>query len=316
MISQLKIMKKFNQFILNVILSIFFANQCFAADASNSSLFNRVTKIWNYEIFSLENQFITISSLFAGFVSLIIGLKIARYIGVHSKRKLYKLIDLDRNSANLISRIIDYLLLAVVIIFVLDVTGVPLTVFTFIGGAVAVSIGLSSQHLVNNFISGISLIVEGKIKVGDLIEFDGIIGRVDSIESRVIEIKTQDNVQIFIPHSKIMQEQVTHWTFNNSKVRLSTSFKIDSSSKNFSDEELEKKILNIILNEEEVLKDPLPQLLLSEFEYNLLKYDVRFWVSLTATDRKLIISKINKEILKLLAQNDISLAISAIRHVQ
>lgn len=305
-------MKKLNLFILTLLFSI----KTFATEVSTSGVLSNISRVWNYKIFSLENQSITISSLTVGLVSLIIGLKLARYVGVHSKRRLHKLIDVDRNSINLISRIIDYLLLAIVILFVLDVSGVPLTIFTFIGGAVAVSIGLSSQHLVNNFISGISLIVEGKIKVGDLIEFEGVCGRVDSIESRVIEIKTQDNIQIFIPHSKLMQEQVTHWTFNNSKVRLSVVFRIDQEAKKFTDEEFERLILEAVCAEEEVLENPKPQLLLTDFEHNLLCYEIRFWVSLTSSDRKLIVSKVNKIIFNLLKQNDIKLGISSIRHIE
>lgn len=181
----------------------------------------------HYKIFTFDNQHITIENIIIGLFSLVIGLKTAKYASTFLKKKLFSIIKLDNNSANLLSRIIDYLFLSIIIMIALDIARVPMTIFTFIGGAFVVSIGLSSQHLVNNFISGIALIAESHIKVGDLIEYDDIIGRVESIEARIVKIKTQNNITHFIPHSKLMQESFAHWSHDGERIRTSTDLKID-----------------------------------------------------------------------------------------
>ncbi len=280
-----------------------------AISSSNSAL----KSIWNYKLFEFDNQPIEASSLFIGLISLIIGIKIARYCSRHFKKKLFSLVHLDKNSANLLGRMIDYILLGVIIIIVLDISRVPLTIFTFIGGAFAVSIGLSSQHLVNNFISGIALIVEGRVKVGDLIELGSVIGRVDSIESRVVEIKTQDNIQVFIPHSQLMQEQFKHWTYNGGLVRLSAKFRIEQENKDSNDNNFADIILNAVMQSSGVLTMPKPQLLLAEMDHNILCYEVRLWVNLSDSDRNIVLSEVNQSILNTLSMYKISLAIPSVR---
>lgn len=268
---------------------------------------------WNYPVFNFDNQEVTVSNLVIGLIVFAIGLKIAKYLGSSLKNKLFSVVKFDKNSANLLSRVIDYVLVGVVIIITLDIAGVPLTIFTFIGGAFVVSIGLSSQHLVNNFISGLVLIMEGKIKVGDLIEADGQLGRVDKIESRAIELKTQDNLQITIPHIKLMQDRFTHWSRYKGKLRISTHFKIAHKGKQKKD--FRKLILDEVVKSEGVLESPAPQLLLSEFDNNLLCYELRFWLDLTYSERKAVKSEVNENILAALEKNNIELAIPYLRSV-
>lgn len=269
---------------------------------------------WNYKVITLDNQIITLANIVIAIVSLVLGLRVARYSSAIFKRRLFNLIDLDKNSRNIVGRVIDYLFLIIIIIIVLDIAGVPLNIFAFIGGAVVISVGLSAQHLFNNFISGIVLIIESKVKVGDIIEFDNVIAKVESIEARMVQLRTQTNIDIFIPHSKLMQERFTNWTNNGGRVRLSTEFKIDSKDKvNF---KLEDILLNAILQNRHILITPKPQIILLDFDNNLLHYELNFWVNLYEVDRRLILSEINNQIFNTLAAHHISLAIPSIRHIK
>lgn len=279
-----------------------------------SKIVNTLNHAWHYKLVTLDNQqSITLANILIAVISLILGLKIARHLSSNFKKRLFKLIDLDANSASLIGRVIDYLFMIIVMVFVLDIAGVPLNIFTFIGGAFVISIGLSSQHLLNNFISGIALIIESKIKVGDIIEFENIIGKVESIEARMVQIKTQTNMHIFIPHSKLMQERFTNWTYNGERVRLSTEFKIDSKDKidNFS-----KIVVNAVSQNRNILTTPKPQLLLFGFDNNLLHYEVNFWINLNDVDRRFIISEVNNQIFNTLSSYNIPLAVSTINYIR
>lgn len=279
-----------------------------------SNSFSILNKAWHYKIISMDNQQITVANIIIALICLVIGLKIAKYSSVAFKKKLINLISLDQNYAHLIGRIVDYSFMMIIIVIVLDVAGVPLTIFTFIGGAVVISIGLSTQHLINNFFSGISLIIENKIKVGDLIEFDNIIGRVQSIEARMIQIKTQSNIEVFIPHSKLMQETFKHWTHHNGKLRLSTEFTIDQQDS--INHDIEEIILNAITNNRYLFTTPVPQILLLSFEHNIVRYEVNFWVNVNDIDRRQIVSEINNYILNTLKSHNISLATPSLRYIE
>jgi potassium efflux system protein len=268
---------------------------------------------WNYKLFSLENQEITVSNVFIALISLIIGLKLASHLSKTFKRKLFSWIQLDKNSQALIGRVVDYIFTVTIVIIVLDIARVPITIFTFIGGAFVISIGLSAQHLINNFISGIALILESKIKVGDLIEFEDVIGRVENIEARMIRIKLQSNLEVFIPHSKLMQEKFTHWSCNNSRVRISTEIKIDQ--KDNINNDLQDIILNAVTQNRNIITTPKPQVLLLAFENNILHYEINFWINLNNSDRKIIISEVNVQILNALKVHNISLAIPSRRYI-
>lgn len=272
-----------------------------------------LNKAWHYKLFILDSQSITVSSILIGITSLIIGLKIAVFLSNQFKKKLFSIVTLDNNSSSLIGRVIDYIFTAVIVIIALDIARVPITIFTFIGGAFVISIGLSSQHLINNFISGVSLIVEGKVKVGDLIEFDGLIGRVESIEARMIELKMQNNLQIFIPHSKLMQEHFINWSYNNNRVRICTNIKIDQ--KDHINNDIEALIINAVTQNREVLAIPKPQVLLLEFDDNLIHYEVNFWINLNNSDRRQVMSKINNQIFNSLKAHHVQLGVRSRRQI-
>ena len=276
--------------------------------SNSKSIFDRAL---HYKVISLDNGEITIENIVIGLVSLIIGLKIARYLSLNLKKKLFSIIALDNNSANIIGRLIDYTFIALIIMIVLDIAHVPITIFTFIGGALVISIGLSAQHLINNFISGIALIIENKVKVGDLIEFEDIIGRVSNIEARMLQITNQNNLECFIPHSKIMQERFINWSYNDGRVRVATKIKIDQKDNINSD--FDKIVLNAVMQNRSILTTPKPQLLLIDFEDNLLHYEVNFWINLTHSDRRQVISEVNHNILNALRAHHIPLAVPSRR---
>lgn len=305
-----------------IIIFIILPFHCIADSPYDSLSFSSVidngssffSKVWNYKIIALESQSVTVANIIIAIISLIIGLRVARYLSSSFKTKLFSLVKLDRNSTNLISRVVDYLFLIIIIIIVLDIAGVPLNIFTFIGGAFVISVGLSSQHLFNNFISGIALIVESKIKVGDLIEFEDVIGRVEGVEARMVQIRTRTNMEVFIPHSKLMQERFTNWSYNGGRVRIHTELKIDQ--KDNINNNFEDIVLNAVMQNHHILTIPKPQILLNSMENNILNYEVNFWINVHDVDRRVILSEINNQILNSLRSHHIPLATETIRYIK
>lgn len=270
-------------------------------------VFSVINSIWNYSLFSAEGQPVAISNIILAIIFLILGLKFAKYCSNLIYNKLIKIINLDINVTNLLGKVLHYILIIIVTGIVLDIAHLPLSIFTFIGGALVVSIGVGGQHVVNNFISGLVLMIENSIKVGDLIEIDNIIGRVISIDARSINVRTQENKNVLIPHSVILQNKVTNWTETDNKVRIFT--KIEINHEDVVIEDLKEIILSAIAQNADVIPAPKPQMLLLEFNRNIMVFEINFWINLAFSSRVEVTSEINILISKLLTEHNITLAI-------
>jgi potassium-dependent mechanosensitive channel len=269
-------------------------------------------KLWNYKLFTMDNQSVAISNILIAIVSLIIGLKIARRVSSWLKHKLLKKIHLDETITDALTKLFHYIFVIILTLIALDIAHVPLTVFTFIGGAIAISIGVGGQHLFNNFISGLVLLMENPIKIGDLIEVEGIIGKVKSLNARCVNIRTASNMDVLVPHSTLLQSNVINWTQGNSLVRLEISLQIARDKVEFA--KVEKILKDSVSESEHILPYHEPEVILSKLKYNTYVVNVRFWIDLsTINDRIKMMSDLNVQIDKALKKHKINLAISTSR---
>jgi small-conductance mechanosensitive channel len=130
-------------------------------------------------------------------------------------------------------------LILVGILIILQTSGIDLTTLNILAGAVGIGIGFGLQNIANNFISGLIILFERPIKIGDRIEVGEVDGDVVEIGLRSTTVLTNDNIAIIIPNSKFISENVVNWSHNDSKVR----FKIPVSVAYGSDVKLVEKLL-------------------------------------------------------------------------
>ena len=121
-------------------------------------------------------------------------------------------LDIDASASATIQSMFYYVLLLFFTLFALNVVRVPLTAFTVLGGAVALGIGFGSQNIINNFISGLILHAERPVKVGDLIQLDDLYGNVEHIGARSTRVRTGSNLEIIVPNSTFLQNNVINFT--------------------------------------------------------------------------------------------------------
>lgn len=170
---------------------------------------------------------VTIMSLL-GFMVIILlawwaSAKIEKILQRLTLGKSYK--HIDDSTFYLISRLFRYLIWIVATLFGLSYIGFDLTGLAFIGGAVGVGIGFGLQNVVSNFISGIILILEKTLKIGDFIEMSsGTTGIVQEIGLRFTRVTTRDNIDILVPNSEFINGQVTNWSFSEKLRRIHVPF--------------------------------------------------------------------------------------------
>ena len=127
---------------------------------------------------------------------------------------------LDRSLQYAISQIVSNIVLVVGVFIVLDNAGIHLGTLAVFAGAVGVGIGFGLQNIASNFISGLVILAERPITIGDRVEVAGVTGQVQQIRARSTVILTNDNITMIVPNTKFIDSPVTNWTYGDPRVRF------------------------------------------------------------------------------------------------
>src|SRR3989454_12055114 len=127
---------------------------------------------------------------------------------------------LDRSLQYAIAQVVSNIVLVVGIVIVLENTGIHLAALTVFAGAVGVGVGFGLQNIASNFISGLVILAERPITIGDRVEVAGITGQVEHIRARSTVIRTNDNIMMIVPNTKLIDSPVTNWTYGDRRVRF------------------------------------------------------------------------------------------------
>ena len=124
-----------------------------------------------------------------------------------------------------VSRIVHYVLLAIGVMLALNALGLPLSKFTIFAGALGVGLGFGLQQIFSNFVSGLILLFDRSLKVGDFVQIDdNVRGVVKAIDIRATRITTNDNIDILVPNSEFVSGRVTNWTYRSVNRRIRVPF--------------------------------------------------------------------------------------------
>jgi small-conductance mechanosensitive channel len=182
---------------------------------------------------------------------------------------------LERGLKDSILTITSYLGWGLGLILALGILGVDTTSLAVIFGALSIGIGFGLQNIFNNFISGLILLFERPIQVGDYVEVGGLWAEVKKINVRATVVQTFDNAAVIIPNSEFISQQVTNWSFKDKRMRRNLEIGVAYGS----DIDLvQKTLLDIVQQTPEVLKYPRPEVLFIDHGDSALIFRLRFWV--------------------------------------
>ena len=239
-----------------------------------ASLSKEIIRYLSVPIFSLGGSTFTLWMLLdLLFFSILLVLAASQIHRIVAHRILAKSrIELGVRIA--IGSIVKYLLLTVGFIIILQTAGINLSSITILFGALGVGIGFGLQNVTNNFVSGLIILFERPIKVGDRIEMDNVAGDVVDISMRATTIVTNDNISIIVPNSQFISSTVINWSHTDRNVRF--NFPVGVSYRE-DPERIREILLEIALSNPGVLKDPKPDVLFSEYGDSALKFNLRVW---------------------------------------
>jgi small-conductance mechanosensitive channel len=181
---------------------------------------------------------------------------------------------IDRALQHAIAQIVGYIVLIVGIFIVLDNAGIHLGALTVFAGAVGVGVGFGLQNIASNFISGLVILAERPITIGDRVEVAGVIGRVQQIRARSTVIMTSDNIAMIVPNSKFIDSPVTNWHYGDPRVR----FRLPVGVAYGSDVNKVREALIAAAREHSAtLSDPEPTAYLEKFGDSTIDFELVAW---------------------------------------
>jgi small-conductance mechanosensitive channel len=267
---------------------------------------NQWKEIWNFEVWVIDNRSVTVRKVFVALFILITGIIASKFILRAVAKRLFAVVSLKEHTALAIQKMLTYFAYLIVLLFALRIVNIPLTAFAFLGGAVAIGVGFGAQNLINNFISGFILMGERPINVGDLIEVEGILGKVEEIGARSTRVRTGANIHILVPNSSFLEKNITNWTHSDRNIRTSVTVGIAYGSPV---REAERLLLKAALENKNVLKTPVPFVIFSDFGDNALVFNIFFWISVSrAVEKQQIESAVRFHIDELFRDAGISIA--------
>ncbi|MDX2499417.1 MAG: mechanosensitive ion channel, partial [Deltaproteobacteria bacterium] len=191
-----------------------------------------------------------------------------------------------------IARLVHYVLIFAGFLVALFVLGFEFTKITILLSALGVGIGFGLQTVVNNFVSGLILLFERPVRVGDFIELGGKWAEIKNIGLRATTVQTMDQADVIIPNADLIANQVINWTLSNRRVRLIIPVGVAYGS----DISLVMETLMTSATEcSNVAKIPAPQVLYLNCGQSSLDFELRVWV-LNAEERLTVISELHQEI--------------------
>jgi small-conductance mechanosensitive channel len=159
-----------------------------------------------------------------------------------------------------------------------ELVHIPLASFAFLGGAIAIAIGFGSQDIANNFMSGIILLAEQPIRVGDVVTVDDVQGTVQHIGPRSTRIRTDSNHELVVPNSKILSDKVTNLTLSNNFVQTAIAVTLPMKIKL---RQAKQILLQAAAANPGVLQEPRPLVLLKQFGSTSMDFELHFWLKLS-----------------------------------
>lgn len=265
-----------------------------------------VAEFWSYEIASVEDSSITVGSLIIALLMAGVGFwgsrRFSAFVGGVARRRF----KLDSGASHALETLAFYVLFVSFTLLVLRIIHFPLTVFTVLGGALAIGVGFGSQNVMNNFISGLILMFERPIRAGDLVEVEGNYGTVEAIGARSTRIRSTDGRHIIVPNSFFLENNVVNWTLSDELVRAKVLVGVIYGSPT---RLVEQRIRQAVDEDREVLKHPEPVIIFEEFGDNSLNFEVHFWVRARAPmAMKKVQSRIRFRIDDLFREDDLVIA--------
>lgn len=197
---------------------------------------------------------------------------------------------LDVSARQSVGTIVRYVVVVLGLLVIVQTAGIDLTTLNVLAGAIGIGIGFGLQNIASNFISGLIILFERPIKIGDRIEVGNVEGDVVAINARSTTVVTNDNIAIIVPNSKFVSEDVINWAYTDRIVRFRVPVGVSYGS---DPRAVEQLLLEVANSNTDVLPDPPPVVRFMKFGDSSLEFELRVWSTTLLHKKGKLISDLN-----------------------
>ncbi len=233
----------------------------------------------NRELFQLgmgENaQPISMIWLIQLFITFLVLTFVGGRLKTFLRNRLLLRLKIDEGNREIIATLISYMFSIAGALFILQSFGISLGSLGLIAGGLGIGAGLGLQDITKNIISGLTILVEGNLKAGNFIEFNGLTGYIRSISLRSTIIRNLDGGDIIVPNSALVEGQILNWSYDTLSGRIQVPVGVEYGSNPLLVTEV---LLNSAYMDEEVLQDPPPRVVFEGFGDHSLNFSLLVWI--------------------------------------
>ncbi|MEA5594189.1 mechanosensitive ion channel domain-containing protein [Rivularia sp. UHCC 0363] len=232
--------------------------------------------LYKAELFKLDDgNYFTLDLFLKLVFYAVIAYIVGRLIGRLISKTILNRFKIDRGTKEAISSVIGYLIAGIGFLIVLRGTGIDLSSLTVVAGVLGLGIGFGFQNVASNFISGITILFEQPLKVGDLVEVDDLKGIVEKISIRSTVVRTLDNIFVIVPNQKFIENNIINWSYRDQKCRVhvpvGVAYGTDTTL-------VTEALLAAARKHPHVLPQPSPKVWFKEFGDSSLNFELLVWV--------------------------------------
>jgi small-conductance mechanosensitive channel len=235
----------------------------------------RLSHLFTTQFFVIGGKHLSISSIVTLILLALAAFLVSRFISEWIKRGLLVRMGMSRGSREAIAAVIHYLLAALGFVIILQSAGINLSSVTVLAGVLGIGLGFGLQNLASNFISGLTLLVEQQIKVGDFIEVDKLLGTVEKISIRSTIVRTIDGVFVIVPNIRFVENNIINWTYQDPKCCIHIPVGVAYGTEPVL---VTEALLAAARMESDVLYNPSPKVWFKSFGDSSLNFELLVWI--------------------------------------
>lgn len=236
---------------------------------------NLLRRLLHATLFYFGDTPVSLMSLVIASLILVAGLVVSRVLQRIIRVSLNKKMSFELGLGYALLRMLHYGIVGSSVLIAFQSVGINLTSLTVLGGFLGVGLGFGLQNVTSNFISGIILLLEQPIRVGDKVTVENHIGTVKEIGMRSTTIDTFDNIRLIIPNSVFVEKQVINWSHGDPKIRLHIPFGVAYGS---DVPKVRKTILMVAEDYKNILQTPPPEVRFLGLGDSSLDFELLAWI--------------------------------------
>ena len=201
----------------------------------------------------------------------------AKLVSKLLQQKIEQIEELSPAVKALMGKIMNVILPIIALLIAFQIVGFNVTTLAVFSGAVGIGIGLGLQGIIANFLAGFTLLADRSIKPGDVIEIEGEMGWVTSMQARYVALRTREGTELLVPNDRFMNEGVVNWSRSDRVVRIHAPFDVSYRTENL--EAVQQLAIDAAKAVDRVVEEPAPICNLMAIGKSSIEFDLRFWIS-------------------------------------